>query len=44
MMDALGRRDLIGKAIGAHTIGGLAAGVFAHYLYLVLGLLGAVAG
>lgn len=43
MMDALGRRDLIGKAIGAHTIGGLVAGVFAHYLYLVLGLLGAIA-
>jgi hypothetical protein len=40
MMDALGRRDLIGKAIGSHAIGGLAAGVFAHYLYLGLRALG----
>jgi hypothetical protein len=40
MMDALGRRDLIGKAIGSHTIGGLAAGVFAHYLFLGLRALG----
>jgi len=42
MMDALGRRDLIGKAIGSHAIGGLAAGVFAHYLYLGLRALGCV--
>ena len=40
MLDALGRRDLIGKAIGSHTVGGLAAGVFAHYLYLGLRALG----
>jgi hypothetical protein len=40
MMDALGHRDLIGKAIGSHTVGGLAAGVFAHYLYLGLRALG----
>jgi hypothetical protein len=42
MMDALGRRDLIGKAIGSHAMGGLAAGVFAHYLYLGLRALGCV--
>ncbi|HRY55332.1 MAG TPA: nucleoside recognition domain-containing protein [Spirochaetia bacterium] len=41
MMDALGRRDLIGKAIGAHAVGGLAAGVFAHYLFLAFRALGA---
>ncbi len=38
MMDALGRRDLIGKALLSHTIGGLAAGIAAHYLYLLLHL------
>ena len=43
MMDALGRRDLIGKAIGAHALGGIAAGVFAHYLHLALRALGAIA-
>lgn len=39
MMDALGRRDLIGKAILAHTIGGLAAGISAHYIYLLFNLI-----
>lgn len=39
MMDALGRRDLIGKAIAAHTIGGLAAGISAHYIYLLFNLI-----
>jgi len=38
MMDALGRRDLIGKALLSHTIGGVVAGVAAHYLYLLLHL------
>jgi len=42
MMDALGRRDLIGKALASHALGGLAAGVFAHYLFLALRALGAV--
>ena len=42
MMDGLGRRDLIGKAIGSHAVGGLAAGVFAHYLFLALRALGAL--
>ncbi len=37
MMDALGVRQLSSKAIVSHTIGGLAAGVVAHYLYMFLG-------
>jgi hypothetical protein len=36
MMDALGFRELTGRAIGSHTIGGLCGGVFAHFLYLLL--------
>ncbi len=40
MMDALGRRDLIGRAIGAHTIGGLVAGVSAHYLVVLFKAVG----
>lgn len=34
MMDALNVRQLVNKAIFSHTIGGLAAGISAHYLYL----------
>ncbi len=33
MMDALGYRYLTGKAILSHTIGGLAAGIFANLMY-----------
>jgi len=33
MMDALGKREFIGKALASHAIGGVAAGVAAHYLY-----------
>ena len=40
MMDAMGRRDLIGDALLSHTVGGLVAGVAAHYVYLGVGLLG----
>ena len=36
MLDSLGYRKLIGKAIGAHTIGGLVAGISAHWLYVLL--------
>lgn len=36
MMDALGCRKLTGHAILSHTIGGLAAGISAHFLYLLL--------
>ena len=37
MMDALGVRKLSSKAIVSHTIGGIAAGVIAHYLFVFLG-------
>ena len=39
MLDSLGYRKLIGKAIGAHTIGGLMAGIAAHWLYVLLALI-----
>lgn len=35
MMDALKHRKLVSSSILSHTIGGLAAGVSAHYLYLL---------
>ncbi len=38
MMDALGVRQLTSKAILAHTIGGIMAGISAHYLYVFLTL------
>lgn len=38
MLDSLGYRKLTGKAIGAHTIGGLCAGIFAHWLYVLVSL------
>ena len=37
MMDTLNARKLAPKAILSHTIGGLAAGISAHFLYLLLG-------
>lgn len=37
MMDALGVRKLAPKAILSHTLGGLAAGISAHFLFLLLG-------
>ncbi len=36
MLDSLGYRKLVPKAIGAHTIGGIAAGVSAHWIYMLL--------
>ena len=39
MLDSLGHRELIPKAIGAHTIGGLVAGVSAHWIYVLLALI-----
>ncbi len=39
MLDSLGYRKLIGKAIGAHTIGGLLAGIAAHWLYVLFALI-----
>ncbi|KGG80458.1 membrane protein [Caloranaerobacter azorensis H53214] len=38
MLDALGHRKLISKAITSHVIGGIAAGISAHLLILLLGL------
>ena len=39
MLDSLGYRKLIGKAIGAHTIGGLCAGIAAHWIWVLLTLI-----
>ena len=39
MLDSLGYRKLIGKAITAHAIGGLFAGIAAHWLYVLLALI-----
>ena len=39
MLDSLGYRNLISKAIGAHTLGGLAAGITAHWMYVLLALI-----
>lgn len=36
MLDSLGYRELTGKAILAHTIGGICAALFAHALYMVI--------
>lgn len=36
MLDSLGYRSLTSKAIIAHTIGGLFAGISAHWLYVLL--------
>ena len=39
MLDSLGWRKAISKALGAHTIAGLCAGVIAHFTYLLFALL-----
>lgn len=39
MMDALNRRQFIKDAILSHTIGGICAGVAAHYLYVLFSLI-----
>lgn len=36
MMDSLGVRKLANKAIISHTFGGIAAGIFANYLFILL--------
>jgi len=38
MLDSLGYRKLTGKAIISHTIGGLCAGIAAHWLFVLFGL------
>ncbi len=37
MMDALDSRELAGKAILSHTIGGLSAGIAAHFIFMLIG-------
>ncbi len=39
MLDTLGYRHLTSKAIGAHTIGGLVAGIAAHWLFVLVSLI-----
>lgn len=39
MLDSLGFRSLTSKAILAHTVGGLVAGVAAHWLYVLLSMI-----
>ena len=36
MMDALNARELTGKAILSHTIGGLCAGISAHFIFMII--------
>ncbi len=36
MMDSLGARQLTGKAILCHTIGGICAGVAAHWIFVIM--------
>lgn len=40
MLDSIGYRELTSKAIISHTFGGLAAGLAAHWLYLLFALIG----
>ena len=39
MLDSLGFRSLTSKAILAHTVGGLVAGVTAHWVYVLLSMI-----
>ncbi len=39
MLDTLGSRKAISKALGAHTVAGLCAGVIAHFVFLLFSLL-----
>ena len=39
MMDALGTKEVTGKAIASHTIGGIVAGIAAHWIYLLVAAL-----
>ena len=36
MLDTLKFRELTSNALVSHTVGGIAAGVIAHYLYLLV--------
>ena len=39
MLDSLGWRKAISKALGAHAVAGLCAGILAHFLFLLVSLL-----
>ncbi len=39
MLDTLDYRELTSKALLSHTIGGIVAGVFAHYIYVLYSLI-----
>ena len=39
MLDSLGYRQLISKAIISHTVGGLIAGISAHWLFVLISLI-----
>lgn len=39
MLDSLGYRELTSKAIIAHTVGGLCAGIMAHWMFVLVNLL-----
>ena len=39
MLDTLGYRKAISKALGAHAVAGLCAGIIAHFTFLLVGLL-----
>ena len=39
MLDSLGYRKLISKAIASHTVGGLIAGISAHWLFVLVSLI-----
>ena len=39
MLDTLGFRKAISKALGAHAVAGLCAGVIAHFIYLLISLI-----
>lgn len=39
MLDSLGYRKLISKAIGAHTIAGFCAGIIAHFAWMLVALI-----
>ena len=39
MLDSLGYRKVISKAIGAHAVAGLCAGIIAHFVFLLISLI-----
>ena len=39
MLDSMGYRKVISKALGSHAIAGLCAGVIAHFVYLLVSLI-----